>query len=54
MKQLDHPNILKIYEYFVDSGFIYIVTELCRAASLSGYLKKQGLLKEQEAAIYLY
>ena len=27
LKTLDHPNIMKIYEYYVSNNHIYIVSE---------------------------
>jgi len=30
LKHLDHPNIIRIYEYFEDDERIYIIMELCR------------------------
>lgn len=29
LKNLDHPNILRLYEVFEDKKYIYLVTELC-------------------------
>lgn len=29
LKTLDHPNILKIYEFYEDKRYLYIITELC-------------------------
>lgn len=29
MKQLDHPNVIKLYETFEDSNNLYLVMELC-------------------------
>ena len=34
LKEIDHPNIIKVFEYFVDSDKIYIVTELCTGGEL--------------------
>ena len=34
MKKLDHPNILKVYEYFNTEKKLYIVTELCTGGEL--------------------
>lgn len=34
LKNLDHPNILTIYEVFEDEKRIYIVTELCTGGDL--------------------
>lgn len=29
MKAVDHPNIVKLFEFFEDDENIYILTELC-------------------------
>jgi len=34
LKQMDHPNIVKIYEYFEDSEHLYIVMELIEGGCL--------------------
>ena len=34
LTQVDHPNIIKIYEIFEEGEFIYIVTELCKGKEL--------------------
>ena len=34
LKQLDHPNILKLYEIYTDEKRYYIVTELCKGGEL--------------------
>ena len=34
MKELDHPNILKFYEYYEDLKRYYVVTELCSGGEL--------------------
>ncbi len=31
---MDHPNILKLYEYFEDKTNVYMVTELCTGGEL--------------------
>lgn len=35
MVKLQHPNILKFYEYFEDGGAIYLVCELCSGGDLA-------------------
>lgn len=30
LKSLDHPNIIKIYEFFKDQNFYYIINEFCQ------------------------
>ena len=34
LKQLDHPNILKLYEVFEDSRKFLLVTEYCKGGEL--------------------
>lgn len=34
MAKLDHPNIIKIHEYFEDDERIYIIMELCKGGEL--------------------
>lgn len=34
LKKLDHPNILKLYEFFQDSKRFFLVTELCNGGEL--------------------
>ena len=36
LRKLEHPNIMKIYEYFDDNEYIYIVSELCDQGDLLG------------------
>ena len=34
LQKVDHPHILKIYEYFVDDEYVFIVTEVCAGGEL--------------------
>ena len=34
LKSLDHPNIVKIYEFYEDLNNFFIVTELCTGGEL--------------------
>ena len=34
LKELDHPNILKIFEYYTTNDSIYIISELCEGGEL--------------------
>ena len=31
---MDHPHILKLYEYFEDEKNFYIITEMCKGGEL--------------------
>ena len=34
LKNLDHPNVVKVYEYFEDEKRFFIVTEICSGGEL--------------------
>jgi calcium-dependent protein kinase len=54
MKSIDHPNIVKIYEYFQDSKFIYIVMEMVQGKNLMEKLHEVKSFPEKEAAGILH
>ena len=41
MAQLDHPNILRLHEYFENDQVIYLVLELCTGGELLDRLHEQ-------------
>ncbi|EAS02022.1 calcium-dependent kinase (macronuclear) [Tetrahymena thermophila SB210] len=54
LKQLDHPNIIKVYEVFQDNKFLYIVTELCTGGELFDRIIEYKHFNEKEAADVMY
>ena len=50
MKQLDHPNIIKLFETFEDHRNIYLVMELCSGGELFDRIIELGHLTEHQAA----
>ena len=42
LKDLDHPNILKMYEFFEDEKRYYIVTDICKGGELFDEIKELG------------
>ena len=34
LQAIDHPNVIKLYEYFEDEFNVYLVTELCTGGEL--------------------
>ena len=46
LKQLDHPNIMKIYECYVDKDNFYIISDFCDQGDLLGKLEKLGKMNE--------
>ncbi len=50
LKNLDHPNILRLYEVFEDAKFIYLVTELCEGGELFDEIVSRTRFGERDAA----
>ena len=46
-KKLDHPNIIKIHEYYEDQNNIYIVQEFCEGGMLFDHIISKGHLTEK-------
>ena len=42
LKDLDHPNILKMYEFFEDEKRYYIVTDICKGGELFDEIVSRG------------
>jgi len=40
MKNIDHPNVIKIFEYFDTPRFIYIVMELLKGGELFDHIQE--------------
>lgn len=47
LQTLDHPNVLKLYEYFEDEKYIYLVTELCRGGELFDKILEEDCFSEK-------
>lgn len=50
LKELDHPNILKMYEYFEDEKRYYIITDICNGGDLFEELDTIGNFNEFDAS----
>lgn len=53
LSQIDHPNILKIYEYFVDDIYYYIITELAKGGELYDQICNIKNYSENDAAVIM-
>jgi hypothetical protein len=49
--QLQHPNIVQVYDYGQSDGKYYIVTELVEGTDLRRYLRSRGILDVDRAVI---
>mmetsp|Transcript_64864 Transcript_64864/g.74557 ORF Transcript_64864/g.74557 Transcript_64864/m.74557 type:complete len:496 (-) Transcript_64864:1106-2593(-) len=50
LKNLDHPNILKLYEFYQDSRNYYLITELCTGGELFDKITSLKFFTEKMAA----
>lgn len=54
LEQLDHPNIMKIYEFYSNRNYYSIVTELCEKGDLFNKIIKKGPMSEEHCALIMY
>ena len=53
LKRLDHPNIIKLYEFYEDDNRYYLVTELCTGGEVIDVLANKEKVTEKEASIII-
>jgi len=46
LKEIDHPNIVKMYEFFEDEKRYYLVTEICKGGELFDEVLRLGHFSE--------
>lgn len=54
LRHLDHPNIIKIYEFFEDVKFMYIIMELAQGGELFDKIQRAERFSERKAADIFY
>ena len=56
LKMLDHPNVIKLYEYYEDRDNIYLILEFCDGGELFDRLHQQkgNRYTEAEAARLMF
>lgn len=42
MRNLDHPNIIKLFESFEDEKNVYLILELCEGGELFDRINQKG------------
>lgn len=53
LRELDHPNIVKLYEYFQDDSSYYAITEYCNGGELFQKIIEDGNFSEAAAVGYI-
>ena len=53
LKDIDHPNILKIFEFYQDENKFYIVSELCQGGEIFDFLINNDSISEQNISIIM-
>ena len=51
LKKMDHPNVIKIFEFYIDNDNYYLVTEYCNGGDLFDIAKDNQLTEIQVAYI---
>ena len=46
LRAVDHPNIINLYEVYVDDNFYHFVTEFCGGGELFEHIIEQGRFSE--------
>ena len=54
LKQLNHPYISKIYEYYISDDYIYLIEEFCSEGNLQDKLKKIKIIPEFIVKIIMF
>ena len=52
LKKFSHPNIVKIYEFYVSPSYYYILNEYCKYGQLLNYIKNP--FSENQLAVIFY
>lgn len=53
LMDIDHPNIVKLYEIFSDTYSYYLVSEYCEGGELFEKIKFFSILTEKEIANFM-
>ena len=51
LKQVNHPNIIKLFEVYEDSRNLHLVTELCTGGELFDRIIARGHYTEKDASV---
>ena len=49
LRSVDHPGIMKVFEFFKDKKRFFIISELYTGGDLYSYIIEEGKVDEQKA-----
>ena len=53
LQKLDHPNVVRFFEFFQDNAYYYLVTEYCQGGDLLTKVSQQRQFNENIAAMIM-
>ena len=53
MRQLNHPNVIKMYEVYENDAYIHLVMEYLKGGELFQKLQTKGIYSEKDASIII-
>jgi polo-like kinase 1 len=53
-KVLENPYVVKLFSYFEDQNFVYIILELCRRRSLMELHKRRRAITDPETRYFMH
>ena len=54
LKQIDHPNVVKIFEFYNSEDAFYLITEYCEGGELFKLISQKKILTEIQCAYIMY
>ena len=54
LKQIDHPNVVKIFEFYNSRDAYYLITEYCEGGELFKLISQKKILTEIQCAYIMY
>ena len=54
LKQIDHPNVVKIFEFYNSKDAYYLITEFCEGGELFKIISQKKILTEKQCAYIMY
>ena len=54
LKQIDHPNVVKIFEFYNSDDAFYLITEYCEGGELFKLISQKKILTEIQCAYIMY